>query len=131
MANPASIASGVELDLAKTALTASGPVMVVLWLLVASAVIVWILIVVKARQLARWQRAQWALERAVGTRPTTQHATRAMQRHGNALGTPVLRMLMRECGDSSFLDAVADRALAESRQRASSFMTVLATIGSA
>jgi biopolymer transport protein TolQ len=123
--------STIELDPAAMALTASGPVMLVLLLLVAASLVVWIVIVVKARQLGRWHRAQRALERAVGTRPTTPTATRAIARNGRALGTPILRAVMRERGSSSFLEAVAERALAEARQRASTFMTVLATIGAA
>lgn len=124
---------GVELDLDLPAIatTASGPVMGVLWLLVVASLVVWVVIVVKARQLSRWQRAQHALERAVGTRPTPQAAAKAIQRHAIAPGALILRMVMRECGSESFLEAVAERALAESRQRASTFMTLLATVGAA
>ena len=125
------VGSVPPLDPTAAALSASGPVLAVLWLLGTAAVLVWVVIVVKARQLVRWTRAERELQRAVGARPTPYSADEVIHRHPDALGAYVLRAVTGERGDPDFLEAVADRTIGEIRHRASAWMTVLATIGSA
>ena len=114
-----------------TALSASGPVAVILWLLGAAAVAAWVVIVIKSRQIARWSRAQKALEDSVGSRPTPHSADEAIHRHAEAPGAGVLAALGAEQGDAAFLEAVAQRAIVQTRARTGALMTLLATIGSA
>ena len=110
---------------------ASGPVALVLWLLVLASVAVWVIAVLKARQLRRWETAAAAFDAAVAGATGTAELTRVCESHPDALGAGVLRALLNAPVHPSSLAAAAEDALLSVGQRVESMMSWLASIGSA
>jgi len=119
----------VALDPASLVLRATGPVFVVLWTLVGMAMLSWIVIGIKLRQLQRWRRAQTILLRDVGGALGLTDLVHRCQRHRKAPGATVLLALTSYRGDRELLAAVAERELGEQQRRTFSLMTALSTIG--
>lgn len=125
-------ASGtIELDPGSLVLNASGPVFVILWALVLSAIATWVVVVLKARQLNRWRTAETRFESALQNAGTANELLELCHRHPDAIGSPVLRALLWSRGQPELLVPVAERELTFQQQRVLSLLTVLSTIGSA
>jgi biopolymer transport protein TolQ len=120
-----------ELDAMALLLGASGPVLVILWSLAAAAAASWMIIVIKLRQLRRWEAAERELMRRVGASRQAAEllAATAPASVGEALGTEVLRELVAIADEPDLLDATAERALTSVQHRVSRLMTFLSSVG--
>lgn len=118
------------LDPSALFLHASGPVLLVLWSLLFAAAVVWWVFVVKARQLARWRAAELELEHAIGGRALEPQQLLALARHHHsALGAAVLEAIVMRRAQPDAIPAVVARVLVEQRERATSMLNWLASIG--
>lgn len=117
------------MDPAAVVLGATGPVFLVLWTLVGMALLSWVVIGIKMRQLHRWRRTQTALLRDLGGSLGIADIVQRCQRHRGAPGATVLLAITSYRGDSELLSAVAERELGEQHRRTFSLMTALSTIG--
>jgi biopolymer transport protein TolQ len=108
---------------------ASGPALLVLWLLLGAAVAVWAIAFVKARQLGRLARAEQAFEKALDGVHTVGEAEALCARHPGAPGAHVLVRMVRKHGSSTLLEAVAESAVVAEREAMSRLMPTLGTIG--
>jgi biopolymer transport protein TolQ len=129
--NAAAGAKIAELDPLSLVLNASGPVFLVVWLLVAASAVVWVIGALKLLQIGRLAEAERAFEKEAGEASGARELERAARLHGGAPGARIVMELLRRAGKAMPLDAVAKRALVREEQRASSLMTVLASIASA
>ena len=127
---PLSDGSALVLDPAAMFFHASGPVLVVLWLLLFAAAAVWWILVVKLRQLGRWRTAERELEQSIGRRQLDAQQLLAVARHHHvALGSPVLEAILMRRAQPDAISSVVSRVLVEQRERATSMLTMLASIG--
>lgn len=110
---------------------ASGPALVVLWLLLGAAVAVWAIAFIKVRQLARMGRAERAFEAALDGVHTVGEAELLCTRHASAPGAHVLARMLRKQGPPSLLEAVADSGVVAEREALGRLMPTLGTIGAA
>ena len=123
--------SRVALDPISIILHASGPVFVVVWLLVAAAVAVWLIAVLKLLQLRRWAAAERDFEDAAARARTRGELLALARQYPDAPGARVVGTLAERNDDPVVTAAVAKRAVVAEQQRASSMMPLLASIGSA
>jgi biopolymer transport protein TolQ len=121
----------VALDPIELILHASGPVFVVVWLLILAAVAVWIIAVLKLLQLRRWARAERAFEDAAARARTRDDLLRLVRAHPDAPGARIVATFADRSEDAGVTAAVAKRAVVAEQQRASTLMPLLASIGSA
>lgn len=119
------------MDPSSTFFEASGPALVVLWLLLGTAVSVWAIAFVKIRQLARVGRAERTFEAALDRVRTVGEAEALCARHLGAPGAHVLVRMVRKQGPPSLLEAVADSGVTAEREALSKLMPTLGTIGAA
>ncbi|MCX4244080.1 MotA/TolQ/ExbB proton channel family protein [Paraliomyxa miuraensis] len=110
---------------------ASGPALMVLWLLLGATVAVWTIAFVKIRQLARVGRAQRAFEKALDGVHTVGEAEALCSHHRGAPGAHVLVRMVRKQGSPALLEAVAESGVTAEREALSSFMPTLSTIAAA
>lgn len=110
---------------------ASGPALVVLWLLLGAAVAVWAIAFVKIRQIARLARAERAFERALEAVRTVGEAEALCARHPGAPGAHVLARMVRKQGSAALLEAVAHSAVVAEREALNRLMPTLGTIAAA
>ncbi|MBN2197274.1 MAG: MotA/TolQ/ExbB proton channel family protein [Polyangiaceae bacterium] len=114
---------------------ASGPVLVVLCILMMCSVAVWVIWLLKALQLGRLRNAQHSFERAAETIERPDDLVAAALRHRTAPGARVVLELAKRhdagAPGASLLLAVAKRAIATEQQKASSLMPSLSSIASA
>ena len=108
-AAPAAAGPTIELDPVSLILNASGPVMVVVWMLIVAAVLVWFIAVLKILQLRRWRTAQQRFE-ADAVKVLTRYLERAPR------DAPAHR-LAAEAHDRLGNTAASHAALAESLAR--------------
>ncbi|HWB75506.1 MAG TPA: MotA/TolQ/ExbB proton channel family protein [Nannocystaceae bacterium] len=110
-------------------LGASGPVLLVAWVLVVTALLVWTLIVVKARQLHRLQQAERAFEHT--TRGARQLAVihEACRRNPQALGARLTEAVLDSATAFATIDAAVEQAVACEGASVYRHMTMLATVG--
>ncbi|WP_437835446.1 MotA/TolQ/ExbB proton channel family protein [Sorangium sp. So ce1153] len=127
----AATAVPIKLDPVSLVLHASGPVFLVVWLLIFAALLVWVIAVLKVLQLARLtsQQARFEQESAHAHSPDQLFAL--AQRHADAPGARVVLELSRRVGTSKLLDSIAKRAIVTETQRASSLMPTLSSIAAA
>jgi biopolymer transport protein TolQ len=123
--------SRVALDPIAIILHASGPVFVVVWLLVAAAVAVWLIAVLKLLQLRRWAAAERDFEDAAARARTREELLALARQYADAPGARVVGTLAERNDDPAVTAAVAKRAVVAEQQRASTLMPLLASIGSA
>lgn len=122
---------GVQIDAISLILDASGPVFVVVWSLIAAAVLVWFIAVLKLLQLGRLNHAQMRFEHAAGNAKNADELFDAADRMRDAPGARVVLALEKRAGAPMLLEATARRAIVEEQKRASSLIGVLGSIGSA
>lgn len=121
----------VDLDPVQLILNASGPVFVVVWLLIGASALVWLIAVLKGLQLRRWTSTEQKFERELAGAREPEAMEEVAERHRNAPGARVLAELTRHLGEPRVLAASAKGALVAEQQRASTLMPTLASIGSA
>src|SRR6186713_3306769 len=80
----------IKLDAVSLVLHASGPVFVVVWLLVACAALVWVIAVMKLLQLSRLSAAQSRFERDAERVTTADQLFGLARRHSAAPGARVV-----------------------------------------
>ncbi|MBW2528008.1 MAG: MotA/TolQ/ExbB proton channel family protein, partial [Deltaproteobacteria bacterium] len=128
---PVDTAARVDLDPVALILNASGPVFVVVWLLVAASALVWVIAVLKVLQLRRWATAEQSFEREISEAREAEAMLEVAERHRNAPGARVVVEIARHLSEPRMLAAASKRALVAEQQRASTLMPTLASIGSA
>jgi biopolymer transport protein TolQ len=121
----------IKLDPVSLVLHASGPVFFVVWSLVAAAVVVWMITVLKLLQLSRLSAAQRRFEAEAAPVVSADHLFALAQRHPGAPGSRVVLALSKRSGSSKLMDAVAKRAIVAEQQRSGSLMPTLSSIASA
>jgi biopolymer transport protein TolQ len=110
---------------------ASGPALMVLWLLIGATVAVWAIAFIKIRQLARVARAQKAFEQAIDGARTVGEAELVCERHAGAPGAHVLVRMVGRRGSAALLEAVAESGVTAEREVMTRLMPTLGTIGAA
>jgi biopolymer transport protein TolQ len=121
----------IKLDPVSLVLHASGPVFVVVWLLILAAILVWVITVLKILQLTRLGAMQSAFEKESAQAHTPDQLFALARRHEAAPGARVVLELSRRAGNSKLLESIAKRAIVTETQRAGSLMAILASIASA
>jgi biopolymer transport protein TolQ len=117
-----------ELDPMSLLMGASGPVFVILWSLVAAAAISWMIIVIKLRQLRRWDEAERELSSRLGSSRDAAQMLAAATSVKESLGAEVLRELIAVRSEPDLLEATAERALTAVQRRVSNLMTFLSSV---
>ena len=109
----------------------TGPVLAVVVLLIAASMLVWFIAAYKMLQLRRLARAEDAFEREAATTEVADDLFDCARLHEDAPGSRVVRALRKRRDLPEVLEGVAKRAIVREHQIASSFMSTLASIGSA
>jgi biopolymer transport protein TolQ len=117
-----------ELDPMSLLLGASGPVFIILWSLMIAAAVSWMVIVIKLRQLARWDEAERQLNARLGASREAAQLLSAAESSKEALGADVLRDLIAVRAEPDLLEATAERTLTTIQQRVSRLMTFLSSV---
>lgn len=121
----------IKLDPVSLILEASGPVLVVVWLLIAASVLVWVIAILKLLQLGRLSSAETNFEREADQAADAEQLFALAGRHKEAPGARVVIELSKRTGDSRFLESVAKRAVVAEGKRAGSLMPTLSSIAAA
>ena len=124
-------AAPIKLDPISLILHASGPVFLVVWGLMAAAVVVWVITVLKVIQLARLAEMQRNFEAESAPLVSADSLFGLARRHPDAPGARVVLELAKRHGSGKLLEAVAKRAIVTEQQRVSSLMAPLSSIASA
>jgi biopolymer transport protein TolQ len=130
MTDPAQVIP-IRLDPVSLVVHASGPVFVVVWLLVAASAVVWVVTILKVLQLGRLSAAERRFEADAARAATAGELFALAQRNADAPGARVVLALARRPGSPDILGAVVKRALVTETQRAGSLLTALSSIASA
>ena len=128
---PIAAGAPIKLDPISLILHASGPVFVVVWGLIAAAVVVWVITVLKLIQLARIADLQRRFEAEAAPVVSAESLFALAKRHVGAPGARVVLELAKRAGSGKLLEAVAKRAIVTEQQRVSSLMAPLSSIASA
>ncbi len=121
----------IRLDPISLILHSSGPVFVVVWVLIAAAALVWVIALLKLLQLGRLGRAERRFQHEAQQALDAEALFAAASRYSDAPGACVVLELGKRAGSPKLLDSVAKRALVDQEQRATSLMNSLSTIASA
>ena len=121
----------IEMDPVSLVLGASGPVFVVVWLLIIASVLVWFITALKLMQLRRWQVAEMRFEEAALAATDADSLFAVASGHRDAPGARVVFELQKRRDNPRVLESAAKRALVKEQGRAASMMPTLASIGSA
>jgi biopolymer transport protein TolQ len=125
------IKPGIELDPVSLVLHASGPVFVVVWSLVAAAILVWVIATLKLLQISRLSGAERAFEAEAALATDAGQLFALARRHADAPGARVTLELAKRAGSGKMLESIAKRALCTEQQRAGSLMSTLSSIAAA
>ncbi|HVU04443.1 MAG TPA: MotA/TolQ/ExbB proton channel family protein [Polyangiaceae bacterium] len=124
-----------EIDPLQLMFGASGPVLVVLLLLLGASLAVWIIWFLKTLQVNRLRARNRDFEREADTITNANDLIQLALRHEDAPGARIVMELAKRHHQQNLsaelLKAVARRAIATEEQRASSLMPTLASIASA
>jgi biopolymer transport protein TolQ len=121
----------IKLDPVSLILHASGPVFMVVWLLIAASMLVWVIAILKGLQLSRLWRAEDRFEQEAARATDAGELFGIAQRSADAPGARVVLELAKRSGNSSLLAAIAKRALVTEQQRATVLMPTLSSIAAA
>ncbi|MEM9692282.1 MAG: MotA/TolQ/ExbB proton channel family protein [Myxococcota bacterium] len=121
----------IDLDPISLVLHSTGPVLVVVWSLIVAAVAVWFVLVLKLLQLRRWSAAEHRFERDAAKAEDGDHLVEIARAHSESPGARVVTALGRRRGKPHLLEATAKRAVVDEERRATSLLSLLASIGSA
>jgi biopolymer transport protein TolQ len=125
------VAAPIKLDPISLILHASGPVFLVVWGLIAAAIVVWVITVLKLIQLARLSALQRNFEAEAAPVVSADALFALAKRHLGAPGARVVLELAKRFGSGKLLEAIAKRAIVTEQQRVSSLMAPLSSIASA
>ena len=121
--------TGDERELAELLLSGSTPMLVLEWALLIAAAFVWMTIVIKARQVARWRRAELSFEHDVAKATKWEEVRRRAEEDRLAIGAPVLDAMCRATEYPEIVEAVAEREIERQNIRVHGLMTALSSIG--
>lgn len=124
-------AETVELDPISLILHSSGPVFVVVWLLIIASVLVWFVGALKWLQLRRWSKAEDSFEIDAAHAENGDHLLDIAKHHTDAPGARVVLAMEKRRQQTPVLESIAKRAIVEEQKHASSMLSLLASIGSA
>ena len=124
-------AAPIKLDPISLILHASGPVFLVVWGLMAAAIVVWVITVLKLIQLARLTEMQRNFEAEAAPVVSADALFALAKRHADAPGARVVLELAKRFGSGKLMEAIAKRAIVTEQQRVSSLMAPLSSIASA
>lgn len=120
-----------DFDLGSALFTGSGPMLALEWLLLAAAVFVWVAIVIKGRQVARWRRSEAEFEHFVAHATDLKSVRKRCEADTTSIGAPVLLAMFRAGDHLEYLDAVAEREIERQNVRIHRLMTALSSIAAA
>jgi biopolymer transport protein TolQ len=121
--------STIGIDVTSLFVSGSLPMVILTWGIVGAAALVWIIIVVKSRQVRRWRRAQARFERFVAETTDWEAARRRCETDRESIGAPVLLALFQAARYPEVLEAVAEREVERQHERTHGMMTALSSIG--
>ena len=122
----------IKLDPVSLILHASGPVFIVVWTLMAAAVVVWIIAALKLLQLTRLSAAERRFQAEAVQATSADQLFALGKRHADAPGARVvLELSRRSGGQQKVIEAAAKRAMVTEQQRAGSLMSALSSIAAA
>jgi biopolymer transport protein TolQ len=121
----------IQLDPISLVVHASGPIFVVVWTLVAAALLVWVIAVLKLLQISRLSSAERRFEAEAVQATSADQLFALAHRHADAPGARVVLEISRRSGGARVIEAAAKRALVSEHQRAGSLMATLSSIASA
>ena len=131
-ATGAAAAVPIRLDPVSLVIHASGPVFIVVWSLVAAALVVWVITVLKLLQLRRLSRAERRFEAEAVQATSADQLFALSRRHDEAPGARVVAELARRSGGQlKVIEAAARRAVVAEQQRAGTLMPTLSSIAAA
>lgn len=128
---PAAPPQIVDLDPLALLVHAPGPVRVVNWALLAAAAAVWIVAVLKIRQLQRLAAAERIFEQDADRAHGAAHLAELARLHKDAPGARIVLSMAERGGDPDLVETHARRALVGEEQRTGSLLGILSTVGSA
>ncbi len=133
LANPTAPATvvAIKLDPISLVMHSSGPVFIVVWSLVAAALMVWVITVMKLLQVTRLSAAERRFEADAVQATSADHLYALSRRHSDAPGARVVMEIARRSGGHKLIEAAAKRALVTEQQRAGSLMPTLSSIAAA
>jgi len=121
----------VEMDPVSLIAHSSGPVFVVVWLLIFASVFVWFLAVLKLLQLRRLRTAEEKFEKDAERAADADQLFGVAKVHADAPGARIVLALQKRQDVPKVLEAAAKKGVVEEQQRASTMMPTLASIGAA
>lgn len=121
----------IDLDPISLVVNASGPVFVVVWLLVIASVLVWFITALKMMQLRRWRSAEMRFEEAALAAHDADTLFDVARKHRDAPGARIVAELQKRRDNPRVLESAAKRALVREQDSAGSMMPTLASIGAA
>lgn len=125
------VSGSVELDPIALLFQASGPVKVVNGLLLVAAAAVWVVTVLKLRQLRRLAAEERRFEMEADQAHGAGQLAEVARRHPEAPGARVVRGILLHGAGGEMASAAAGRALVTEQQRVEGMLGVLSTVGSA
>jgi biopolymer transport protein TolQ len=132
MVNDAALpVQAIKLDPISLVVHASGPIFVVVWSLVAAALLVWIIAVLKVLQIGRLSAAERRFEAEAVQATSADQLFALSRRHDAAPGARVVQEIARRSGGAKVIEAAAKRAMVTEHQRAGSLMATLSSIAAA
>ena len=131
LTNPAAPVQAIKLDPISLVVHASGPIFVVVWTLVAAALLVWVIAVLKLLQVSRLSAAERRFEAEAVQATSADQLFALSRRHADAPGARVVQEIARRSGGPRMIEAAAKRAMVSEQQRAGSLMATLSSIAAA
>lgn len=116
-------------DLANLLLSGSLPMLILEGGLLVAAAFVWMAIVIKARQISRWRRAEQRLERDISETSVWSDVEERAKSDRLAIGAPVLAAMCKATDYPEIVEAVAEREIERQNIRVHGLMTALSSIG--
>ena len=130
LANPTAPVA-IKLDPISLVVHSSGPIFVVVWSLVAAALLVWVIAVLKLLQVTRLSAAERRFEAEAVQATSADQLFALSRRHAEAPGARVVQEIARRSGGQKVIEAAAKRAMVTEHQRAGSLMATLSSIAAA
>ena len=127
----ATVTETIEMDPISLILNASGPVFVVVWMLIVAAVLVWFIAVLKLLQLQRWRAAEERFETDAMNAEDADALFDIARHHEDAPGARIVFELQKRRDNPKVIESAAKRAVLREQHKVSSMMPSLASIGSA
>lgn len=121
--------AGVDLDPLALLISAPGPALIVNWTLICAAAAVWVVAVLKLRQLGRLASQERIFEAEATAATGAAQLAEIARRHRDAPGARVVRSLVESAAEPDLAGARARRALVGEEQRAGRLLGVLSTVG--